>query len=77
MAANEGTIIHQGIQVPQGKQTALGLYVTAKEAYEMWKANPAAGQGARRAHGRGVRISRPRRGGGQYPGSLSQIPMAR
>jgi len=40
MAANEGTIIHQGIQVPQAKQTALGLYVTAKEAYEMWKAEP-------------------------------------
>ncbi len=40
MAANEGTIIHQGIQVPQAKQTSLGLYVTAQEAYEMWKADP-------------------------------------
>jgi rhodanese-related sulfurtransferase len=40
MAANESTIIHQGIQVPQAKQTALGLYVTAVEAYEMWKADP-------------------------------------
>jgi rhodanese-related sulfurtransferase len=27
-------------QVPQAKQTALGLYVTAREAYEMWKAEP-------------------------------------
>lgn len=27
-------------QVPQGKQTSLGLYVTAAEAYEMWKAAP-------------------------------------
>lgn len=26
--------------LPKGKQTALGLYVTAKEAYEMWKADP-------------------------------------
>lgn len=27
-------------QVPEGKQTSLGLYVTAAEAYEMWKADP-------------------------------------
>lgn len=27
--------------LPKEKQTALGLYVTAKEAYEMWKAEPA------------------------------------
>jgi rhodanese-related sulfurtransferase len=40
MAANEGTITHQGMQVPLAKQTALGLYVTAREAYEMWKAEP-------------------------------------
>ena len=40
MAANEGTVIHQGVQVPQGKQTALGLYATAREAYEMWTADP-------------------------------------
>jgi rhodanese-related sulfurtransferase len=26
--------------LPKGKQTALGLYVTAKEAYEKWKADP-------------------------------------
>ena len=26
--------------LPQGKQTALGLYVTAREAYEKWKAEP-------------------------------------
>jgi rhodanese-related sulfurtransferase len=26
--------------IPKEKQTALGLYVTAKEAYEMWKASP-------------------------------------
>ena len=27
-------------QVPEKKQTSLGLYVTAQEAYEMWKSNP-------------------------------------
>jgi rhodanese-related sulfurtransferase len=27
-------------QVPEKKQTVLGLYVTAREAYEMWKADP-------------------------------------
>ena len=27
-------------ELPEGKQTTLGLYVTAKEAYELWKASP-------------------------------------
>ncbi len=27
-------------QVPEAKQTSLGLYVTAKEAYERWRADP-------------------------------------
>jgi rhodanese-related sulfurtransferase len=27
-------------QVPEGKQTSLGLYVTAKEAYEKWQGDP-------------------------------------
>jgi rhodanese-related sulfurtransferase len=27
-------------QVPKEKQTCLGLYVKAKDAYEMWKGNP-------------------------------------
>ena len=26
--------------LPEGKQTVLGLYVTAKEAYDRWKADP-------------------------------------
>ena len=26
--------------IPEGKQTVLGLYVTAKEAYEQWQADP-------------------------------------
>ena len=28
-------------EVPKGKQTSLGLYITAKEAYEKWKSDPA------------------------------------
>ena len=40
MATSDGVIIHAVMQVPTAKQTALGLYVTAKEAYEMWKADP-------------------------------------
>jgi rhodanese-related sulfurtransferase len=27
-------------QVPEKKQTSLGLYLTAQEAYEMWRSNP-------------------------------------
>jgi rhodanese-related sulfurtransferase len=27
-------------ELPKEKQTTLGLYVTSKKAYEMWKANP-------------------------------------
>jgi rhodanese-related sulfurtransferase len=27
-------------EIPKGKQTILGLYVTAREAYEKWKADP-------------------------------------
>ena len=27
-------------QLPKAKQTSLGLYVTAAQAYEMWKAAP-------------------------------------
>jgi len=29
-----------GLQLPKGKQTPLGLYVTAAEAYEKWKVAP-------------------------------------
>ena len=28
------------LKIPEKKQTSLGLYVTAKEAYEKWKADP-------------------------------------
>jgi len=30
----------QAVNLPKEKQTVLGLYVTAKEAYERWKAEP-------------------------------------
>ncbi len=30
----------KSVEVPKEKQTTLGLYVTAKEAYEKWKADP-------------------------------------
>lgn len=30
----------QNTAIPKNKQTILGLYVTAQEAYEMWKADP-------------------------------------
>lgn len=30
----------QDANIPKGKQTVLGLYVTAKEAYEKWKSAP-------------------------------------
>jgi rhodanese-related sulfurtransferase len=36
----EGSTSQPSHQVPEKKQTSLGLYVTAKEAYEMWKAKP-------------------------------------
>ncbi len=29
-----------GSELPKAKQTTLGLYVTAAQAYEMWKAAP-------------------------------------
>ena len=29
-----------GIDIPKAKQTVLGLYVTAKEAFEKWEADP-------------------------------------
>jgi rhodanese-related sulfurtransferase len=32
--------LHASHEVPEGKLTSLGLYVTAAEAYEMWKADP-------------------------------------
>jgi rhodanese-related sulfurtransferase len=39
MATHEESISQHSHQVPEKKQTSLGLYVTAQEAYEMWKAN--------------------------------------
>ena len=39
MINQENSVSHSGQQVPEKKQTSLGLYVTAQEAYEMWKAD--------------------------------------
>jgi rhodanese-related sulfurtransferase len=40
MTTNEGPTPQPSHQVPEKKQTSLGLYVTAQEAYEMWKTKP-------------------------------------
>ena len=40
MTTHEGSTTQSSNQVPERKQTSLGLYVTAQEAYEIWKANP-------------------------------------
>jgi rhodanese-related sulfurtransferase len=40
MTTNERSKSQPGHQVPEKKQTSLGLYVTAGEAYEMWKSEP-------------------------------------
>jgi rhodanese-related sulfurtransferase len=37
MSKDEKTAVHP---IPEAKQTSLGLYVTAREAYEIWKAAP-------------------------------------
>jgi rhodanese-related sulfurtransferase len=39
-ATEESTSQTAKLQLPKEKETALGLYVTAKEAYEKWKAEP-------------------------------------
>ena len=69
--------LHASRDVPEAKLTSLGLYVTAQEAYEMWKADP------ERVKVLDVRMVEEyvflghAGDGGQYPGGLSQIPMAR
>ena len=40
MATVEISTPHSSHQVPEAKLTSLELYVTAREAYEMWKADP-------------------------------------
>ncbi len=40
MTTQEKDTPSEGRQLPAAKQTSLGLYVTAAEAYEMWKADP-------------------------------------
>ena len=38
--ADKPAVVTEKQQLPKGKQTALGLYLTAAEAYEKWKAAP-------------------------------------
>ena len=40
MMAQEESASQPSHQVPEKKQTSLGLYLTAQEAYDMWKADP-------------------------------------
>jgi rhodanese-related sulfurtransferase len=40
MTTHEGSGSHAGHDVPENKRTTRGLYVTAREAYGMWKADP-------------------------------------
>ena len=40
MTTQDGSAAEPGYQVPERKQTSIRLYVTAKEAYEMWRADP-------------------------------------
>ena len=40
MSTKEKSALQSSHQVPEKKKTVLGLYVTAQEAHEMWKAAP-------------------------------------
>ncbi len=40
MTIHKGSALQPSHQVPEKRQTSLGLYVTAQEAYEKWKAEP-------------------------------------
>jgi len=40
MTTTEGSNTQKSYQVPENKRTSLGHYVTAGEAYEMWKVDP-------------------------------------
>jgi rhodanese-related sulfurtransferase len=40
MTINQGTKSQTVREVPERKQTSLGLYVPSEEAYDMWKADP-------------------------------------
>jgi hypothetical protein len=37
MTTNDGSNSQPSHQVPKGKQTILGLYMTAQETYDLWK----------------------------------------
>ena len=54
------------------RQTSLGLYVTAKEAYDMWQ-GPRGREDPRRPHARGVGLHRPRSDGDADPVRLPRV----
>lgn len=33
-------VVHNGLPIAQARQTSLGLYATAREAYDTWRADP-------------------------------------
>jgi rhodanese-related sulfurtransferase len=33
-------VMHDGLRIAKARQTSLGLYVTAREAYDVWRADP-------------------------------------
>ena len=33
-------VMHNGLPIAKARQTSLGLYVTAREAYDLWRADP-------------------------------------
>ena len=40
LTVSQNILAQQQSELPKEKQTKLGLYLTSKEAYEMWKADP-------------------------------------
>ena len=52
--------------IAPARQTSLGLYVTAKDAYDMWQADPGRRKSSTSAR-RGVRLRRPRADGDEHP----------
>ena len=49
LASTATLVAPEDSQLPERKQTTLGLYVTAAQAYEKWEAAPRQGEAHRRA----------------------------
>ncbi len=59
--------VHAGVDIHPLKEIVTGLYVTAREAYEAWKADPETGDHPRRSHVRGGPLRRLRDDGLEDP----------